>query len=423
MKENQHNDNLERFFKANLENYSPTPSDDFWDRMGTVIPPKPPFWTGMFSKAGKWIGLGILVLISALVLWFWHRDRSQIVRLKQTVAQQRQQIQAMDKPTEKEVANPPSTANSSRQELPPSKNSIVSTSQTAKEKAVFSPKKQATQNKVKEKSSFFAPPKNTVKHQSAMHGSHDLVELPKGENQLIDKASKVEDTQKSVALSMETPDNSASVEPTRQPLELQTLPSLLPTKQVTLLSRTNRALGVKPSILHPKESYPKYAVEVGGSMFRMSLGRLFEQDTFLTGRTGTSYETGFNISYEVNRKWALQAGYQFTNLRARRLALRYNSFPVSLQKRWAWGRRSNVEGKVGASLNSLVSARTESDGQSVKGLKPTWIGLHGGVAATWSLTDKLTFIAGPSAGFSLSPMTSGRRSWDVGVGASLRYHL
>lgn len=424
MKENQHNDNLERFFKANLENYSPQPSDDFWDRMGTAIPPRPPFWTDMFSKTGKWIGLGILLLIFALVLWFWHHDRSQIMRLKQTVAQQQRQIQAMDKPTEEEIANPAIAASSAQQqEVPASQNSVVSTSQSVDEKTVSSQKKQAARSITKEKPSFFAQPKNRAKSQVSKPSPTDLVNIPKVENQPIGKEPTVRDVEQLEALSMETASNSVEVGRSGQPLDLQTLPGFLPSKEVMLLSKTKRALAVKPSIFHPKESYPKYAVEVGGSIFRMSLGRLFQQDTFLTGRTGTSYETGFNISYEVNRNWALQAGYQFTNLRARRLALRYNSFPVAVQKRWAWGRRRHVEAKIGASLNSLVSARTDSDGQSVKGLKPTWIGLHGGLATTWSLTENLTLIAGPSAGFSLSPMTNGRRSWDVGLGASLRYHL
>ena len=155
----------------------------------------------------------------------------------------------------------------------------------------------------------------------------------------------------------------------------------------------------------------------------MPINKLFLSDTLYTGRAGVSYSTGLLVNYEIDNSIAFQGGYQFKNIRSTKLELRYNSFPVSVRKRWAWGSKGYLSAKTGLSINSLINARTETDGQSVKGLKPTWLGLHGSLAASWKLTDNLMLVAGPTAGFSLSPMAGDRRTWEVGFGANLRYSL
>ncbi len=424
MAENQHNDNLEQFFKANLEGYSPKPSDDFWSRMEPVIPVKPPFWSGWGTNTGKWIWLALLAVVTILVLWFWQRDRSQIVHLKQTVAQQEQRIQQMD------AASQVNESEQAANEIPAleatvsaSQQAVASPSSTVNGAIVSSSEKQSKSSNFSEN----APVAKQKKTQKIKKEQLDLKELQlvqSVENQVIEKSEESLDEQLVISNPSQKLENALIAEASSNTEANLEIPSSLASRN-TLLSpaRFARPLIVKAFIIRPKIDYPRFSAEVDATAFRLPLGRLFEQDTFLTGSTGLSYGAGFKVNYELNSSTALQAGYQFTNLRASRLALRYNSFPVAVLKRWAWGRRSHLEGKLGASVNSLVSARTDSDGQSVKGLKPTWFGIHAGVAASWRMSENLSIVAGPNAGFSLTPMTAGRRSWEIGVGAGLRYQL
>jgi hypothetical protein len=92
MEENLHNDKLERFFKENLERYSPSPSGDFWARMETAIPPKPSNWQSFSSKYLKWVGLGLLLLSLATVFVLWRKDKQRIEQLSKQIAVAQQQV-------------------------------------------------------------------------------------------------------------------------------------------------------------------------------------------------------------------------------------------------------------------------------------------------------------------------------------------
>ncbi|MBI1227554.1 MAG: hypothetical protein GC192_20140 [Bacteroidetes bacterium] len=423
MAENQHNDNLERFFKANLEGYAPTPSDDFWSRMEPVIPPKPPYWSGWWSGAGRWVGLAILAIVAVLVLWFWHRDRSQIEKLKITVAQQEERLQALDATVQTNVPAPTTDENPAPiTTTPAEKQTVVATSPQVEKARIFN-SSIPVKKELKSEKSIVSKQTKGAQIEAKRTDLRKSFLTQHDNKQGIVASSQETIQQKSELIETKKLDSSM---PSESHLNLESnlgIPVALASKNTTLINNTTRRLVVKPILVRPQIDYPKFSVEAGATAFRLPLGRLFQQDTFLTGRTGLSYGMGFKVNYELNSHTTLQAGYQFTNLRARRLALRYNSFPVAVVKRLAWGRRSHLEGKIGASVNSLVSARTDSDGQSVKGLKPTWVGVNAGVAATWSITENLIFVAGPNAGFSLTPITAGRRSWDIGVGTGLRYQL
>ena len=414
---NQNNDNLERFFKANLERYSPTPSDDFWARMEPAIPAKPSFWAGWASAVGRWAGLGLLVAAVATVLLLWLNDRRQLDRLSKTVAQQQQQLEQLGEAAKKSV---PSTASQ------PSAAAIVAPQKTA------APAPQAATD-----GPVFAQQKNT-----ATAAGEAVENLPRTKNaspktapNLFQKGVQAVESQV-VANEPDRVEQRAGTEAAHEVLtqknrtteeffERSTLsvPPFLAFGNTTVALRTVRLPSLKFRMFRPQKTYPRYSVESGMSAFVMPVGRLFLSDTLYTGRAGLSYNVGLLVNYEINNSVAFQGGYQFKNLRSTRLALRYNSFPVSVCKRWALNRRRYLEANAGLSLNSLVNARTDTDGQSVKGLKPTWLGLHGSLAATLPLTDRLTFVAGPTAGFSLTPMAGNRRTWEAGIGVNLRYSL
>jgi len=419
MTENQNSDNLERFFKANLEQYAPVPSGDFWERMGPVLPPKPSFW----SPFARWAGLGLLAVLVVTVLLLWRNDRAKVARLNRTVAQQQLQIEQLGEEAQDVAALEPT-------------NSTNIAEQTGGGEASNSPAVPAPQTVAP--SPNIAPKVKPVRGAAAAAPSSPKTK--KDQQTLVKNGTGKENAgqQNAVNGNSATPINledetvNASTNlPSSMPGESapESLVERLPEPRFSGLENTNAPSILKyipvtrPQLKLHSRSYPGYSVEVGATAFRMPLGRLFQQDTFLSGRTALSYSTGIRVNYELTSSVALQVGYQFTNLRARRLALRYNSFPIMVQKRWAWGRRTHLEAKTGVSINSLLNARTESDGLSVKGLRTTWLGLHGGVAATVSLSDKLTLVAGPCAGIGLTQMTNGRRSWEVGVGASMRYQL
>ncbi len=420
MKDNQYNDNLERFFKANLENYSPVPSSDFWLRMEPAIPPKVSYWSGWKSIMGKWIGIALLIGAIAVIFWCWQKDRTQIARLTKTVAQQQQQLDRLDGRTE-EAPSATTTKPITEQAVSmlPAQSVLVPQAvteepwhtQTIGKKSIKRRRLSSSSSKKADYTTSVGGNKNGLEEFSIANRLQVVEEFADDSKNQIEVASMANSTGIQVS-------NSESL-----PNSILLTPAPIAARNTRVFSKSYPPLAIKHIAIRPQRAFPRFSIEAGGKAYRMPLGRLFQQDTFLTGRTGLSYSSGFKINYELNSRLAFQVGYQFTNLRARRLALRYNSFPVAVQKCWNWAHRSHLEASLGISLNSLVSARTASDGQSVKGLKTTWVGFQTGVAASWSLTEKLTLVAGPSAGFSITPMTTGRRTWDVGVGASLRYQL
>ncbi len=422
MAENLNSDNLERFFKANLERYSPSPSDDFWGRMETAIPPKPAFWSSSrATQAVRWAVLGLLLLVVATVLLLWRNDRKQLDKLSKTIAQQQIQLEKLGELTQQTASatmgqtqtNLPAATKNATQEM------AEPASPMAKEATDFAEGKSPnTSSKTADR--FLAEPQNIAEKAAKKQESVTLQTL---ESQVLaEQIQPAGNPEKAIT----TNDPQASATDafhenfTRSDMSL---PSLLGMVNSKVASKTMRIPVLKFRMIHPQDSYPRYSVESGPTAFMMPISSLFLSDTLYTGQTSLSYNMGILLNYEINSSTAIQTGYQFKNIRSTRLALRYNSFPVSVRKRWAWGKRRYLEATTGLSLNSLVNARTETDGHSVKGLKPTWVGIHGGLAATMPLTDQLTLVAGPTAGCALSPMAGSRRTWEVGVGAKLRYNL
>lgn len=420
MKENQHNDNLERFFKASLENYAPMPSNDFWDRMETVIPPKPSFWQRWRPSAGQWGGLALAALVVVSVLWLWQQERVNVERLTKTVKQQQRQIEEFDQQKiEQEKA--PVSPNTPQVDTKTIEKSNQAQPPIASQPSVPAMREPSFKFKTSSLPSF-RKTENPILPGVKSELKNDFFASQNPENQ--SQSSILEENKSEVVAAGNAPTSESGTVHSGAILEAMQPIAALAMKNATVSSMAKQnALSLKRLSIRTERVYPRFSVEAGGTVFRLPLGRLFQQDTFLTGRTELSYDAGLSLNCELNNRTSLQVGYQFTNLRARRLALRYNTFPVSVQRRWAWGYRRYLEGKLGASLNSLVSGRTDSDGISVRGLKTTWVGLHGGVAANWLLSDKLSVVVGPTVGISLTPMSVGRRSWEVGMGASIRYQL
>lgn len=422
MAENLNSDNLERFFKANLERYSPSPSDDFWGRMEAVIPPKPAFWSSSrATQTVRWAVLGLLLLVVATVLLLWRNDRKQLDKLSKTIAQQQIQLEKLGELTKQ---SSPATAQQSLTELPAAiettpQQSVEPAPQVTKQATAFAEGK-STKTASKTPDHFLASTQIIAEKEAPKLAINELQTVENqvivAQNQPLGISEEVIATSKNQAIAADIYNEDF----TRYSLSL---PSLLGMVESNVTSKTVRVPALKFRPVSPHNSYPRYSVESGPTAFMMPISRLFLSDTLYTGQTSLSYNMGILLNYEINSSTAFQSGYQFKNIRSTKLALRYNSFPVSVRKRWAWGKRRYLEAMTGLSLNALVNARTETDGHSVKGLKPTWVGIHGGLAATIPLSDQLTLVAGPTAGFSLTPMAGSRRTCEIGVGAHLRYNL
>jgi hypothetical protein len=401
---------LERFFKANLENYAPMPAADFWQRMEGGIPPKPSAWGGWASLLWKWAGLGALAVAILVVALLWQRDHQRLAKLNKTVAAQQRQLDELGNAASKQQATQATVPTFIEPSASNSNNTGVNlqSQPTAASSAIGNKGGQAT------KPLPWRTPTSGWNGDPLFKESVFLKELKEVQHSESQPFAGATESDLSIA---------STLEKTTEATQAATSPSSIAFGNMPVLTKKKQ---IPPFYYKPKrgnEPYPRFAVEVSAASFVMPMNRLFASDTFYTGQLRPSLAGGFLVDVELSRKLMVQGGYQFFDLRSERLALRYNSFPVAIGSRIAWGRRGHLEGKLGASVNTLVNVRTATDGIAVKGLKRTWVGMHGSLNATWPFADRLRLIVGPHAGFSLSPITKGRRSWYAGLNAGVRYHL
>ncbi len=424
MTENQNNDNLERFFKANLERYSPAPSSDFWARMEPVIPAKPPFWSGWVATAGKWVGLGLLIALLATLTVLWRSDHQKLARLSKTLKAQQQQIVDLGEKNggvEPITASPTETERQAALDLT-TQNPAQTTQQPTVNGAFFTPKNGATRAENRAGNVSTATKKNTPISEAAVYPK-ELTEAQTAENQsAASQSNSLPPTAESVAAADILPDQAdqAVAENTRSTLPI---PTFIAVRNTHVSTTAMHALALKRLAKPARISYPRFSFESGASAFVMPVGRLFTQDSLFTGKTRLSYNAGVLVNYEINPALAFQTGFQYKDIRATKLVLRYNSFPFLVRRQWAWGHRGHVEAKAGLSLNTLLNARTQTDGLAVKGLKTTWLGCQGSLGFAWPISQKLTLIAGPNLGFTLTRIADKRRTWEAGLGLNLRYQI
>lgn len=428
MAENQHNDNLERFFKSNLENYKPEPSSDFWARMEPVIPPSPHFWSGWKLTAARWIGFVLLAAVVVTAVLLWHADRQKLAKLSKTVEMQQVLIETMGEMDSHEAPNmdlpkenmPETEAPQAMQRgLQDAQQTPPIPQKNATNSDLTNTQKRSTALASKgSKNAASISKKETVKVGENVVASQLNVSQPV-ENHVVEKVIADLSTVEEAKIST-NPATQAEAEESRSmlpnPASLGMKNALVPmvAAKVPFAKKTNYATPT---------SFPRFSVESGGAMFVMPMGRLFTLDTLFTGKTRISYNTGLLVNFEVSPSLAFQTGFQFKNIRAEKLALRYNSFPLMVRKQLAWNRRGRLEAKTGFSLNTLLNARTQSDGLAVKGLKNTWLGWHGSLGIAWPITEKLTLSTGPTVGFTLTRIADYRRTCEVGLGMNIRYAI
>jgi hypothetical protein len=424
MTEHQHNDNLERFFKDNLERYSPTPSGDFWARMEPAIPPKPSAWKGLATSFRKWAGLGLLLLAGTAVLVLWYRDKQEIERLSRQIAKQAA-VASQNVDVSKTIA--PATSEILPEEAP--NNGIVN--EVGNASAVASaPVTSANLNFAIGKSAAVQQPSSNGRAANPGVSSKSLqqvVETQSGEKSAFagDTASQLPMTKQNIVettISEVTQLMGATIVESGDESHFD--PAFIPLTNISVSSLKNHAPSVKHQSIKPfRKPYPRISFESGAAAFAMPLSRLFSGDTLYAGRVRPSYATGLLLHYEINPSFAFQGGYQFKNIRTSRMELRYHSFPLIAVQNMKLGRSLSLEAEVGLVVNKLINMRSYTDGLALRGRKNVWLGWQSSLNIGIAMGDHVTVLIGPTVGSAISVVANSKRTWEAGLGLNLRYQF
>lgn len=400
MTDHQKNDNLEQFFRQNLENYSPEPSGDFWARMEPVIPAKPPFWSGWVAAAGKWVGLGLVAGAIVVAGLLWWNDRQQVEALTQLVQEQQREIEQI---REQQGAGS-GLAQVENADIPAPANAAPASN----DRPFFN----QNQNRF-EKNDF----EKSESSRAEMAGNQFFTKnnnAPDAPVQSLETGLQgfATDNPESAVSAIETAETDAM--PERSPLAAPETLDFLNTQN---LEFSKHAPSVKHHEFKGFVPYPRFSFEAGASAFVMPVRRLFETDSvvFETGAMQPSLQTGLLVNFEMNGTWMLQTGFHFKNVRSENLSLRYNSFPINVRRRWAWGRRNRLEVKSGLALNTLINPKTFPENTTLEGLESSYLGLTGGAGITIPLSESLMFVTEANMGYPLTPVANGKRPPELGL--------
>lgn len=406
MTDHQHNDNLEQFFRKNLEGYSPEPSGDFWARMEPVIPVKPPFRGGWLVTVGKWAGLALLAAAIVVAGVLWWNDRQQVEALTKLVQEQQREIEQI---REQQGAG---------SGLAQAENGNIPASASAAPATNDRPFFHQNQNRF-EKNDF----EKSESSRAEMTGNQFFT---KNNNALDTPVQSPEtglqgfatDAPESAVSAIETAETDDM--PERSPLAT---PEILDFLNAQNLAFYKHAPSVKHHEFKGFEPYPRFSFEAGASAFVMPVRRLFEKDTviFETGDIRPSLQTGLMVNFEMNSAWMFQTGFHFKNMRSENLSLRYNSFPLNLRRRWAWGRRNRLELKSGLALNTLINAKTFPEKIALPGLESSYFSWIGGGGIALPISESLIFVTEANLGLPLTPVANGKRPPEAGIYAGLRF--
>lgn len=406
MTDHQNNDNLEQFFRQNLESYSPEPSGDFWARMEPSIPAKPPFWRGWVAAAGRWLALGLLAGAIVVAGLLWWNDRQQVEALTQLVQEQQREIEQI---RERQGAGS-GPAQSENGDIPAPANAASATN----DRPFFNQNQNRFEKNDFEKSESIRAEMAGNQFFTKNNNAPDApVQSP--ETGLQGFAT---DHPESAVSAIETAET--DVMPERSPLAAPETLDFLNTQN---LEFPKHAPSVKHHEFKGFVPYPRFSFEAGASAFVMPVRRLFEKDSvvFETGAARPSLGGGLLVNFEMNGTWMLQTGFHFKNVRSENLSLRYNSFPLTVRRRWAWGRRNRLEVKSGLALNTLINAKTFPENTTLEGLESSYLGLTGGAGIAIPLSESLMFVTEANLGYPLTPVANGKRPPELGLYLGLRY--
>lgn len=418
-------DNLEEFFRRNLEDYAPVPSADFWSKVEPVLPPKPSVLGRRLRAGGKWAGLGLLTAAVTVAALFWWNDRRELARLGQTVAEQQWQIEQLNRSSQMPSATPPGADRLAAQ-------SEVETAGATQIGGLASNDGQLHHGFYQPKTNTHGTGRQNGEAQAALSdvpfftaSSLNGIFSKSPDNQYFNKEAQLQQNALAAAGLVQEEPAPAAVESNASQSEAHSPASFIGLRQV-LVASTDQASQASPEVFallpRPPGGYPRFSFEGGGTLFFMPVGRLFQDSSasISPGKTRSSSAGQFWVNFEMNPTYSLQTGFCYLQVRSDSLSLRYNRFPVGLIRQWGFGARNRLEVKATLSLHSLVGA-VAADSRKVAGLKSTWLGLETAATVAMPLGQSVVVLAGPSLGYSLTPVANGKRAWSAGFGVGVRY--
>jgi hypothetical protein len=87
------------------------------------------------------------------------------------------------------------------------------------------------------------------------------------------------------------------------------------------------------------------------------------------------------------------------------------------------GRRLQFEAKAGLTINKFFNYRTYSDGTSIRGRTDLWLGWQASAQFGMPISKDVLFLAGPYGGSGITPFANGKRTWETGLAANVRYQF
>jgi len=417
MAEHENKDNLEQFFQKNLEGYSPEPSPDFWAKVEPGIPTKPHIWGGWFAAAGQWIGIGLLSGLILTGLFFWQQDRQTVHELSLQVEHQKNEIELlqkkMDEAIEKETKNNLAELNGKIENPKKSNN------------------KKGLVKKETPKSPLIAENYDGTFNISTIKNLSEAIDTQKKLNENFQQKNNSENK-----LGFNTTEYNSNVISENQNKikelnldeniireKINLLP-LLELAELKELPIREHALSTKTLQFDLNQHLSKFSFEVGAGGFVMPLRPLFENDTTISvGNSKLSFISRVLVNLDFNSSWGIRSGFQFKNIRASGISLRYNHFPFHLRKRWAWNTQKQIELYTGLAFSSIINSKQEAELFFVRGLKSSFLSCEAGAAFIQPISHRISVVTQINLGIPITEVVNDNRTISYGLGVALRIRM
>ncbi|GJM32052.1 MAG: hypothetical protein DHS20C18_10530 [Saprospiraceae bacterium] len=288
MDQEKNNDNLESFFRRELEHYQEEPGLDMWDKIAIAIPPKPGFSVGRMVALWKFpILLGLLVL--SLIFAYFQYQRAE--KLDQNSHQQALEIAALQQQME-ELDLKFSLAKGKAQEV-----DLEPSNAKAKVESKTTNQEQANINGIQ-------------KQQTIAGTDRPQVQSPIQKSDLIQIATTI-----SPPVALPQPPTIDLSEPQSVPITKRPI-DFLHSKQLVQYNKASPLLTVPDLKALRGGYYPRFSV---GAWSGNIVVQYYAVDRRVSPATGTSTSvflsktSGFSAGIHLDEHWSLHTGLGFRN--------------------------------------------------------------------------------------------------------------
>lgn len=415
MTEHENRDNLEQFFKQNLEGYSPEPASTFWAKVEPAIPIKTPFWKVWMNTAGKIIGA---ILVSGIILIgiiLWSQDRYALQKLTSQVETQKNEIKLLQQKVDEVAKN-------NKTEKLISKKSPLENKKN---------KKELNDNLREAYPSNFK--NQTLTTETAINIPTESKGNKKNKNSNVEILNNnfLPTNLKTIKNSNSTKwngSNSSEINPTNlkiNSVDIRGNVSLVQSIEpplINIIPIQKHAPSTKIADNVNQKHLSKFSIEVSSGSFIMPLGSLFPANS-LAPQIRPSFRAGLLVNFEVAPNWLLQSGFQFKNIQSKEVDIRYNHFPLLLRRRWATGSKKRLEVYGGPAVNSFINLNNKTELNSISLTNSSFISLESGAAIELPISSSTALIPQANFGYSITPVSNNKRTFHTGISLGIRFKL